>query len=48
MKKYDVLLSLNKKKKKLNTIILNKKLNSKVVIRLSQEIDKLQNELEQV
>lgn len=48
MKKYDILLSLNKKKKKLNNLVSKKKLSSKVIIRLSQEIDKLQNELYQV
>lgn len=48
MKKYNILLSLNKKKKRLNELVLKKKLSSKVIIRLSQEIDKLQNELYQV
>lgn len=47
MKKYNVLLSLNKKKKRLNELVLKKKLSSKKVISLSQEIDELQNKLEQ-
>lgn len=47
MKKYNVLLSLNKKKKRLNKLVLKKKLSSKVIIHLSQEIDELQNKLEQ-
>lgn len=48
MKKYDILLSLNKKKKKLNNLVSKKKLSSKVIIRLSKEIDELQNKLEQI
>lgn len=48
MKKYNVLLSLNKKKKRLNELVLKKKLSSKVIIHLSQEIDELQNKLEQI
>lgn len=47
MKKYDVLISLNKKKKRLNELVLKKKLSSKKVISLSQKIDELQNKLEQ-
>lgn len=47
MKKYNILLSLNKKKKRLNELVLKKKLSSKVIIHLSQEIDELQNKLEQ-
>nr|DAH86738.1 MAG TPA: hypothetical protein [Caudoviricetes sp.] len=47
MKKYNILLSLNKKKNKLNELVLKKKLSSKVIIHLSQEIDELQNKLEQ-
>ena len=47
MKKYNILLSLNKKKNKLNELVLKKKLTSKVIIHLSQEIDELQNKLEQ-
>ena len=47
MKKYNILLSLNKKKKRLNELVLKKKLSSKKVISLSQEIDELQNKLEQ-
>ena len=47
MKKYNILLSLNKKKNKLNELVLKKKLSSKKVIHLSQEIDELQNKLEQ-
>lgn len=48
MKKYNILLSLNKKKNKLNELVLKKKLSSKVIIHLSQEIDELQNKLEQI
>ena len=47
MKKYNVLLSLNKKKNKLNELVLKKKLSSKKVISLSQKIDELQNKLGQ-
>lgn len=47
MKKYNILLSLNKKKNKLNELVLKKKLSSKKVISLSQKIDELQNKLEQ-
>lgn len=47
MKKYNILLSLNKKKKRLNELVLKKKLSCKVIIHLSQEIDELQNKLEQ-
>lgn len=45
MKKYNVLISLNKNKNKLNKMILNKKLNSKLIIKLSKEIDNLQNKI---
>ena len=44
MKKYNILLSLNKKKNKLNELVLKKKLSSKVIIHLSQEIDELQKD----
>lgn len=47
MKKYNALLLLRKKKKRLNDLILTKKLNSKVIINISKDIDYLQNILEQ-
>ena len=37
----------NKIENKLNELVLKKKLSSKVIIHLSQEIDELQNKLEQ-
>ena len=48
MKKYNVVKSLNKSKKKLNKMVLVKNLTDKSVIKLSKKIDILQNKLEQV
>ena len=47
MKKYDVVLSLYKYKRKLNQMVLKRKLTDKRVVRLSQKIDKLHNMYEQ-
>ena len=48
MKKYNILLSLNKNKRKLSELVLNSKLSSKKVLSLSRKIDELQNSLEQI
>lgn len=42
MKNYNVIISL---KKKLDKLVLNKKLTSRCVVNLSKKIDKLQNKL---
>ena len=47
MKKYDVVLSLNKYKRKLDKLVLKKSLTDKSVVKLSQKIDKLHNWYEQ-
>ena len=47
MKKYDVVLSLYKYKRKLNKMVLKRKLTDKRVVRLSQKIDKSHNMYEQ-
>lgn len=47
MKKYDVVLSLNKYKRKLDKLVLKKSLTDKSVVKLSKKIDKLHNLYEQ-
>ena len=47
MKKYDVVLSLYKYKRKLNQMVLKSKLTDKRVVRKKKKIDKLHNLYEQ-
>lgn len=45
MKKIKTLKLLNKKKKRLDTLVLTKNMQSKVIKKLSKEIEYLQNKL---
>ena len=45
MKKFDVVISFQQKKKKLNKLVLQKGINDKEVLTLSRQLDRLQNQL---